>query len=181
MVPFLRILEKINIMKKIFILSLGILFSVCMFGRVSVEGSFDVLDDTQQTSLGVLFDYSQAKVDDVSVSLYAKRQGMDWKSFSTTLESRFIQGVNEEEDQCLMVPYSSDNFTYYVKVSFFTIDEDGECTVAIRLLDTNNADTILALIELSADSQRGDWNEAMEDTFKDLGEEFGKFLDKQVF
>lgn len=168
-------------MKKLFTISLGILFSVCMFGRISVEGSFDVLDETKQKSLGILFDYSQAKVDDVSISLYAKRQKADWNSLSVMLESRFIQGANEEEDQCLLVPYSSSDYTYYVKVSFFTIDEDGECTVAVRLLDKNNADEIIALIELNADSQNGDWNEIMEDVFKDLGETFGKFLDKQVF
>lgn len=157
------------------------LLSLTAFGTVSAEGSFDTLEETQQTTLGVLFDYSQSKIDNLPISIYVSRQDRDWNILSKSLENRFLTAANEEIDQCKLISYENDGFTFFVKVSFFSIDEDGECAIAIRLFDKNNPDEILDIIELDADSQRGDWDEALEDSFKDLGEEFGKFLDKKVF
>lgn len=168
-------------MKKILLSSICIILSINVFSRVSVEGSFDALEETQQTTLGVIFDYSQTKIDNISASIYAKQQGRDWNILSKSLENRFLTAANEEIDQCKLISYENDGFTFFVKVSFFSIDEDGECVIVIRLFNKNNPNEILAVIELNADSQRGDWDEALEDSFKDLGEEFGKFLDKKVF
>jgi len=168
-------------MKKILVSCICLILSIYSFGKVDVEGSFDVLEETNQTTLGVLFDYSQAKIDNIAVKVYAKQNDKDWNSLSQRLESRFIEETNDEVSQCRLIGMNDTGYSYFVKVSFYSIDEDGECTIAIRLFEKNNEDKVIGLIELSADSQRGDWDEALEDSYNDLGEKFGKFLDKKVF
>lgn len=148
-------------------------FGQMIYGQLKskVIGDLSVLKGLDKISIS--FDYEHSKINEVFPNLLKSTVDND-ETFQSTIERQFISAANAKLSKFTLSKDYESTLAFVFQLNI--VDDDGDCSAFVKLIDKSQNDKIIARIKISGDAKGKTDSSRISNVFSVMGSEFGEIL-----